>query len=374
MTLVQRVRTTVELTELLFLSLLGAMVISLLAGAGYVEDRSVEVYTEQVACVSLNLVMMVIVGARGALVAREVYEKARSDASLRVMYIYALFPLIFIAVVLSNATAYFASILVFGLPLFIIGMFVMFWAGHVLEREVKAYLRRTAQILWCYGCGQAFYMDREEEFTACPRCHLINRNPLLKDSKPAPPTAPPVRGVDNVWFDEGITPEHMYGGKGRLPLREVTKSRTYVAGIALLVAAFTGCIFLGTEYIVEWWPDMDEYTGGAALLVVVSVVGLIGLLMRRWRYGRPMAVVSGGLLCAIGLFIILSEGVGFFLVIASLVGTYLTSRGMMRAARRGFGGSRPRKVLFPRGKAPEQGTEGTGAPVTQGPGTGAVKP
>lgn len=374
MTLARRVKSTVELTELLLLLLVGASIISAIGLMGYSADRAIEIYTEQVACISLSLVMVAIVCTRGALVAREVYEKTGSDASLRAMYVYALYPLIFLAVVIANAAAYFASMLVFGLPLFLLGVVAMFWAAIVLERETKDHFWKTTEALRCYSCGQHFFMDRTEEVATCPRCHLINRNPLLHDPRAPLPAAPSPRGPYAMPLEEGLTWEQLYTSTGMVPLRRWNRSTLVRSGEGVLTVCFLGSLLMGVYFLVSTWLFIDVYTAGAIALVVLGLSGLIGLVMRQRPIGRPIAIASGGLLCLLGLLAIGYEGVGFILALASSVGTYLTAHGLGGAFHRALRGSQPRKVLYPRGKAPTHGTEGAVPPATEGPRTGTARP
>jgi hypothetical protein len=374
LTLAQKVRRTVELTVLLALLLIGASVISIIGLMDYGGDRSLEVYIEQVMCISLNLVMVVIVCAGGALAAREVHEKVGSDAVLRAMYIFAIYPIILVAVVVANARAYFASLLVFGLPLFLFGAIALLWAAHVLERESEFHFWKNSHVLICYGCDRPFVSDRAEEFVVCPRCHLINRNPKHNDPDAPLPTATPSRNPYARLPEEGRVLERTRYTNDILRIWEWRDPTLERIGIGLLLICCGATLLLGVFNLAGSWHYIGEETAGAAALIAVSLIGLIALVVRPERSWRPLAIASGGMLCLLGMLALAYEGVGFPLVIASFLATYLTSLGMAHTSRPAQDGPGPRKVLYPRGRAPPEATDGPVAPATEGPGPGAVRP
>lgn len=375
MTLARKVRSTVEMTFLLGLLLLGASAVSIIGMLDYRGGRSIEVYTEQVACVSLSLVMVVIVCARGALVARELYERARSDATLRAMYIYAIFPIIFVAVVLANASAYFASLLVFGLPLFLLGAVALFWAARVLEGEAMFHFWRTSQSLQCYSCGRPFFMDRSDEFVVCPWCGLVNASHSIQGRTAPPPSAPAPRGPY-----AHVPEEHRYWEQTTFPsgMRPLLHWNAYMlttTGLGLLAICFVASLFLGAFYFWEFWPNSDEEVAGVTVMIVVSILGIVGFIGYPARRSKQLTVACGGLLCLLGLLALVLESMGYILVISSSIGTALAASGLLRPVRSPKDGPQARKILYPRAKAPQKGPDGAPAPPAKdGPGAGSPRP
>lgn len=306
----------VRLRELLVLNVMLGVLLGIAAGAGiadlmmYARGEEVELWAECQACMALVLVLVVAIWGLNVLSARTVSRLVGSAATLRALYFFALYPAMFLLIMLANMEDAFLNVLIFGSPLLLVGAFLLPYYSWVLHSETLSYLRRTTVPRTCYRCQARYLMVRMAVTAPCPWCGFENRNPLAtgpgaagapsQGGPPLPDSFKAVVGAEVLgedwvaYFHEGRVGRFLVGG---MDLTLLNLSRIFLAIPAL--AAFWGGLFLVADGIGYYPIFSEELFAGLLLLAgfALSVPGIIrrprGMWLKPAMAGAGLLVISG---------------------------------------------------------------------------------
>jgi hypothetical protein len=107
---------------------------------------------------------------------------------LRVMYISIFYPLLIISFLLATIEDTFQTAFIFGFPVFVIGIFILPYSAHVMNKEARVVVKGNAVLIYCKNCYYPFEMFKTEKTQRCPLCGTSNDNYFLSGAiaKPMP--------------------------------------------------------------------------------------------------------------------------------------------------------------------------------------------
>ena len=316
MTLIVRLNDGL-LANILLSILLGiSAAVGLLQLSTYLNGQELVTYAECQVAMVLVFVLMIVVSVLNVLNAHAVARMVKTPEVLRALYFFALFPIVFLAIMMANAAEGFLAVMLFGAPLFIIGAILLPYFANVIYIAAGGHIRRATLMLICHRCGFMFLIYRDSSGSVCPMCHVPNRNPLWSlptYAGPAVPqggdmaaATPPPGGwsevkpaiLDPDWQDDrlGMRPgTSLLGPVGRM-LR--------IMGLVFLALAATMSLGIGLGLAIEGadWEDGWEISEGLSMLLL-GIAGICGAVMRAKGHWLWITLASCVLLCIEGAWL-----------------------------------------------------------------------
>jgi len=310
-------RLLLRLREVFVLNVLLAILLGIAAGAGiadlikYVEGEDIEMWAECQACMALVLVLMLLVSGLNLLNAWTVARLVGSRQALRALYLYALFPVIFLSIMLANASDFFLNVLIFGAPLLITGAVLLPYYAYILHSETVAYLRTITFPCMCKECGFRYLVLRTDERSECPRCRAPS------EGAPAPVTvgqqhplgqtaisaaeAGRLLGMEVMGedWDRYYRDGSLFGSPFTGMDRTLLDLARAILVIPMLVA-FWGGIYLVVDGI-EYYPLFSEELFAGLLLLLGFAFSVPGIVRRPKGMWLKYAMVGAGLLIISGI-------------------------------------------------------------------------
>ncbi len=154
--------------------------VSFFIGMDYVMNGSVNSgfgIQEEFCCLSVAFILMIIVvGGTGFNVfnAVSVSRRTKSKTSLRALYIFIFYPILAVSFVIPSIDDLFITSMIFGLPVFLLGMILLPFATFTLMREAFKISKKEYVVSSCTYCNFPFRRESETTEGMCPRCGAYN--------------------------------------------------------------------------------------------------------------------------------------------------------------------------------------------------------
>jgi len=316
LTLLVRLNDALGANILLSILLGSLAAVGLLQLSTYLSGEDLVTYAECQVAMVLVFVLIIMVNALNVLNARAVARMVKKPEVLRALYFFALYPIIFLAIMLANAAGGFLAVMLFGAPLFIVGAILLPYFANVLYIAAGGHVRRATLMLICHRCGFMFLIYRDSSGSICPMCHVPNRNPLWSlptymgstipqgggpiDATPAPGGWSEVKSaiLDPDWQDDRLG---MHPGTSLLgPIGRTLR----IMGLVFMAIAATMSLAIGLGLALEGadWGDGWEISEGLSMLLL-GITGICGAVMRAKGLWLWIALASSVLLCIEGAWL-----------------------------------------------------------------------
>jgi hypothetical protein len=277
----------------------------------YVVSDEVVIGAEAIVFVITIIVLMVLVSFFNVTSALTVYQATRSDLSLRILYFNLLFPVVLFSFFIATSGGWFINSMIFGFPLFLMGAMMLPYAAYRLHWEALQIALKGPVRLRCYDCGFIFDFFLANRVVRCPKCGLLNRNPIWKDTeegslrdmafrsdgKDQAPRQSEIRyGTillpTSPINDEVVLLDHPVSYSGEMVF-------TFIGGLAIF---FPAIIVLsgGSALLIIGWEYWDEdfllglFALPAGVLGLFSTYYFLANLKRALRTLGPILMISFG--------------------------------------------------------------------------------
>ena len=169
------------------------LIFSLISFIGYIGGNGVGLPYETSACTFPLIIFMLVSAGIVVVLVSGLLNVLEEPKHLRAAYFLMLFPIVLGSFVLSSLMDGTVPSMIFGWPLFLMGVVLYPYCAFTLRGRVGVPADGARALIVCHNCGWTLVLRDAAQIT-CPRCGALNLNPFL-----AMPPTPPPPGQGMLW-------------------------------------------------------------------------------------------------------------------------------------------------------------------------------
>ena len=120
--------------------------------------------------------ILIIISVVNFPIALKVNRFARSEKSVRALYIFIFYPIIFVSYMVATIDEVFQTAFILGFPLLLAGSILLPYAAIIMSNEASRVIKENIVVISCFNCRYTFEMHRRAPEQHCPLCGATNKN------------------------------------------------------------------------------------------------------------------------------------------------------------------------------------------------------